>query len=262
MQVEVHDVDAEVAGARLGDEGVHVGSVHVEQAALAVEDFGDAGDLFVEDSEGVGIGEHEARDLVVHLRFQGGQIDHAAAIAAQVFDLVADHGGGGGIGAVGGVRDQHLLARVALGFQIGAHEQDSGEFAVGSGGGLEGDGIHAGDFDELIGERLHDAQRALGVLLGLIGMGSGNSVEARDDLVDARIVLHGAGAERIHAVIDGVVPGGKAGEVADDFNFADFRERSGRGAQSGAEFGGGDRLRARRAGAGDRLFCRARSARR
>ena len=79
VQVEVHHVHAEVAGARLGDEGVHVGSVHVEQAALAMEDLGDLRDLLVEDAEGVGVGEHEARDIFVHLGFEGGEIDHAAA---------------------------------------------------------------------------------------------------------------------------------------------------------------------------------------
>ena len=71
VQVEVHDVHAEVAGAGLGDEGVHVGSVHVEQAALAVEDLGDLRDLLVEDAEGVGVGEHEAGDILVHLRLRG-----------------------------------------------------------------------------------------------------------------------------------------------------------------------------------------------
>ena len=183
-------------------------------------------------------------------------------VAGQVLDLVADHGGGGGVGAVGGVGDQNLFARVALGFEIGADEQDAGELAVGSGGGLEGDGVHAGDFDELIGERLHDAQRALRDLLGLIGMGSGDAFEAGDDLVDARVVLHGAGAERVHAEIDGVIPGGEAGEVADDLDLADLGERGGRGAQRVAEFGGGidfGNVERRR---GDRLSCRARSARR
>ena len=196
-------------------------------------------DLLVEDSEGVGVGEHEARDILVHLCFQGGKIDHAALVAAQIFDLVADHGGSGGIGAVGGVGNQDLFARIAFGFKIGAHQQDAGEFAVGSGGRLQSDGIHAGDFDELIGERLHDAQCALRDLLGLIGMGAGDSIEAGDDLIDPRIVLHGAGAERVHAVIDRVIPGGEAGEVADDFDLADFRQRGGFGAQCGAEFGGG-----------------------
>ena len=45
---------------------------------------------------------------------------------------------------------------------------------------------------------------------------------ARDQFVDARVVLHGAGAERIEAEINGVIPSGEAGEVAEGFELADF----------------------------------------
>ena len=38
-----------------------------------------------------------------------------------------------------------------------------------------------------------------------------------------RIVFHRAGAERVHALIDGIVPGGHANEVANDIDFAYFR---------------------------------------
>ena len=55
-------------------------------------------------------------------------------------------------------------------------------------------------------------------------MFGGNAIEPRDEFVDAWVVFHGAGAERIHAEVDGVVPGGESGEVADDFDLADFGE--------------------------------------
>jgi hypothetical protein len=55
-------------------------------------------------------------------------------------------------------------------------------------------------------------------------MGLGEAFNAGDELVDARVVLHGAGAERVHAEVDGVVPGGEAREVADDFDLAQLRE--------------------------------------
>src|SRR5260370_40729198 len=55
-------------------------------------------------------------------------------------------------------------------------------------------------------------------------MGPGEAFGARHQFVDPRVVLHGAGTERIHAVIDGVVPGGKAGAVADGLYLADFGE--------------------------------------
>ena len=71
---------------------------------------------------------------------------------------------------------------------------------------------------------LKNFEAALGKLLRLIGMLGGDAVEARDEFVDARVVFHGAGAQRIHAEIDGVIPGGEAREVAHHFDFADFGE--------------------------------------
>ena len=119
-----------------------------------------------------------------------------------------------------GVGHDDVLAGVAAGGVIRADEQDAGEFAVGAGGGLEGDGVHAGDFEEALAEGVHDLERALREGFGLVGMGFGDAFEARDELVDARVVLHGATAEGVHAEVDGVVPGGEAREVADDFDFA------------------------------------------
>ena len=63
VQVEVHDVHAEIAGARLADERVHVGAVHVEERALGVEDVGDLVDLALEDAERVRVGEHQRGDV-------------------------------------------------------------------------------------------------------------------------------------------------------------------------------------------------------
>src|SRR6185312_16283657 len=48
------------------------------------------------------------------------------------------------------------------------------------------------------------------------------ALSARNGFVDARVVLHGAGPERVHAEIDRVVPRGKAREVAEHFDFAHF----------------------------------------
>jgi hypothetical protein len=68
-------------------------------------------------------------------------------IRFQVFDGIADHGRGRRIGAVGRIRNQDLLAGAAFRLMIGANHQQSREFAVCARCGLQGDGIHAGDFD-------------------------------------------------------------------------------------------------------------------
>ena len=45
VQVELHDVDARVAGARLAEHRVHVRAVAVHEAALFVHDVGDLAEL-------------------------------------------------------------------------------------------------------------------------------------------------------------------------------------------------------------------------
>ncbi len=65
-------------------------------------------------------------------------------------------------------------------------------------------------------------EAALRERFGLVGVGFGDAFEAGDGLVDARVVLHGAGAEGVHAEVDGVVPGGEPGEVADDLDLGEL----------------------------------------
>jgi hypothetical protein len=50
----------------------------------------------------------------------------------------------------------------------------------------------------------------------------GDAIEAGHKFVYARIVFHGAGTERVHSQVDGVIPGGEAREVAQDFDLAYF----------------------------------------
>ena len=170
----------------------------------------------------IGIGEHERGDVFIHLRRQRRHVHHALRVGFQVLDRIADHRRRRRIGAVGRVRNQNFLARMSFRLMIRPHQQQPGQFAVRAGGRLQRDRVHAGDFDQAIAERLDDAQRALGNLLRLIGMSVGQAIQTRNHFIHPRVVLHGAGAQRIHAQINGVIPGGQAGEVADDFDLAHF----------------------------------------
>ena len=236
----MHHVHAEIAGARDAGQRVHIGAVHVKQGAAFVEDRGDFGDALFEDSQRAGIGDHQRGDVVGDEFAEMIGIDLAAAIGFDVLHFVAGDDDGGGIGAVRGIGDQDFVARVALAFEIGANHQQAGEFALRAGGGLQRGGVHAGDREQAFLQIVKDAQAALGDFAGLFGMFGGEAFEARDEFVDARVVFHGAGAERVHAQIDRVIPGGKAGEVADHFDFADFGEAfDGIAREGGAERGGG-----------------------
>ena len=77
MQVEVHDVDAEIARVRNADERIHVGAVHVDEAASVVHDAADFANVFFEDADGVGVGDHETRSIAGHGFVEGFEIDHA-----------------------------------------------------------------------------------------------------------------------------------------------------------------------------------------
>ena len=117
-----------------------------------------------------------------------------------------------------------FLRGIALRFEQRANQQDAREFAVRARRRLQRDGVHAGDFGEHLFERRHHFHDSLRQRFRLIGMRPGQALDARHLLVDARVVFHGAGAERIKAQIDGVVLRREAREMADGFHFADFRE--------------------------------------
>ena len=189
-----------------------------------MQDFGRLDDARFENAQRVGVGDHQAGHVFGNGFFQCCQIEQAVFVGADVLDHVAGDSGCGGVGAMRGIRNQNLLARVALLRKQSANEQDAGEFAVRAGRGLQRDGVHAGDFEQRGFQMRHHLHNALRERFGLIGMRPGEPFGARDQFIHARIVLHRAGSQRVHAVVDGVVPGGEAREVADGFHFADFGE--------------------------------------
>ena len=82
--------------------------------ALRVQDLSDARDVFLEHAERVGIGDHQRGDVFIHRARERLDIHHAAFVRFDIFHRVAGHGGGGGIGAMRGIRDQKLFAGIAL----------------------------------------------------------------------------------------------------------------------------------------------------
>ncbi len=109
-----------------------------------------------EDAQRVGIGDHERGDVLGDDALERRHIQHAAFVGADVLDRVAGDGGGGGIGAVRGIGNQDLLARIAALFEQRANQQDAGQLAVRAGRGLQRDGVHAGDLGQRGFQTRHD----------------------------------------------------------------------------------------------------------
>ena len=192
VQIQVHHIDAKIARPHLAHQRVHIGAVHVEQSALGVQNRGDLGDVLLENSQRVGIGQHERGNIFAHLRLQSGDIHHAARIRFQVFDGIVDHRRRRRIRSMRGVWNQNFFSRASLRMVISPHHEQTGHLAMRAGGGLQRDCVHARDFDQALAQRFQNLQRALRNLLRLVGMPVRQSLHARHRFIHPRVVLHRA----------------------------------------------------------------------
>src|SRR5690606_28043297 len=165
---------AHVAGAHAANNGVEVCAVVVEQPAGTVNAFGDFEDVLLKDATCVGIGQHDAGDRIVERRIEGSKV-HATVVAG-LHGSYFESGkrGAGGVGAVGAVGDKHdIAAMVFTQAVIGADDRHADIFALGAGGGSQGDFRHAEQGLQFLLQVPHRAQGALGVLVRLHGVQAG-----------------------------------------------------------------------------------------
>ena len=106
VQVHVHDVKAHVARTHGAEDRVQVRAVVVEQSTDVVHRRGDLGDLLFEESERVGVGQHDAGDVGTERGFQLLEVNQPAVVRRNRRHLVAAEGHRGGVGAVGRVGDE------------------------------------------------------------------------------------------------------------------------------------------------------------
>ena len=110
-----------------------------------------------------------------------------------------------GIGAVGRFRHEHGRAPVAARFQRRLDRHHAAQLAMGAGLGADRDARHAGQFEQPaaeLGDQIEGAGHGGG---RLERMDVAEARQPRHLLVEARVVLHGARAQRIDAGVDGVV---------------------------------------------------------
>ena len=90
--------------------------------------------------------------------------------------------------------------------------------------GAHRDGVHAGEVEQPPGQLIDHLQRALDRFLRLERVDVGKAGQPRDLLVQARVVLHGAGAERKQTEVDRVILARKARVVANRFGLRQPRK--------------------------------------
>lgn len=110
VQIEVNDVKAHVAGTDHAHHRIEVRSIIITQTAGFVNNLCDIQNIFIKDTNGVGVGEHQSGGVRPHRCPQGLHIHAAVRAGGDVDDLKAGHHRRGGVGAVGGVGDDDLVA--------------------------------------------------------------------------------------------------------------------------------------------------------
>ena len=123
-----------------------------------------------------------------------------------------------------GDHDLPPLLALAPGGEVRAHEQQARQLALRAGGRLERDRVEARHLREDLLQPPHQLERALRAVLVLQRMEPREARERREPLVDPRVVLHRAGAERIEARVDAEVAGRELREVADELELRHLGE--------------------------------------
>ncbi len=189
-----------------------------------MHEAGDLDDVLVEHPQGVGVGEHQPGDVFVQELFEHLEVNAAARVASHQDRCVARHDNACGIGAVRRVGDEDAPGVAPVRQVMGTDDEQAGELSVGAGRGLQRRAREAGDLGQPALELVHQLERALGQRLRLIRVEAGEALEARGRLVDPRVVLHRAGAERVAAAVHAEVEARQPGEVAHEVDLAHLRQ--------------------------------------
>ena len=108
VQVEVHDVEAHIAGTHYAHHGVEVRPVVIHQTARSVHYLRDFQHVLLEQSERVGVGEHKRCRILSDFEAEVRNVHAAVGRGTQGHRFEPRHSGGSGIGPVRAVGDEHF----------------------------------------------------------------------------------------------------------------------------------------------------------
>ena len=226
VQIHVYAVEAHVAGAYNAHYRVEVCAVIVAEAACLVYETGYLKYVFIEYAYRIGVSQHKAGSIVAKDRLQRLEIHAAVGGGGDIYHLIAAHRRRGGVGAVGGIGNDYL---VALGIPptvvVLLDEQHAGELAVGACGGLEGHIRHSGDLAKVLAYGVEHFPAAFGGVPGGEWVNGRKAWQRGHLLVNAGVIFHGAGAQRIKAAVHAVYPVVQLGIVAGNVGLAHFGQR-------------------------------------
>ena len=180
---------------------------------------GDVLQVRLEQAAGVGIGDHHPGNVGPQSGLERGQIDPARFGCRDILHAEPGKGSGCRIGAVGAFRNEDDLAVLAPGFERRLDREDAAQFPVRARLGRHGNAVHTGQGNQPIGQFVDHGQGPLHGFTRLERVDILEALHPRHRLVEARVVLHRARAEREEAQIDAIVLAAEARVVAHCFRF-------------------------------------------
>ncbi len=171
----MNHVETHVTRTRQPEQGVEIGSIIIKQAALVMNHPRNLRDIFLKKPDRVGIRQHQGGDLTVKRRLQRAQVHATIRTGLDRDHIIPRQPRAAGIGAVGGIRNEHFGAVLPLFAEIFPNHHDPGVFPVGARGGLQSHRIHAGNSTQHGLEFIEQHQGSLTSGLRLIGMEMGKS---------------------------------------------------------------------------------------
>ncbi len=132
----MRDVGTNVRRPRQAHLRIQVGTVHVDLAAVAVNNLADLADTFLVHTMGRGVGGHQAGQLAARLAglaLEVLQVDVALRVALDDHHPHARHLRRRGVGTVGGRRDQADIAMpLTAALVVAANGEQPGVLALGA----------------------------------------------------------------------------------------------------------------------------------
>ena len=224
MQVHVQHVGANVGRTGQAHLRVHVGTVHVHLAAVGVDQFADFLDRFLEHAVGGRVGNHQRAQvgrMLLGLGLHVGHVHVAVFVGFHHHHLHAQHLRGSRVGTVRRLRNQADGAvRVATAGVVAADSQQAGVLALRAGVRLHGDGVKAGNSQQLLLQAGYHFQVAGGLLARGERVHVGEFWPGHRNHLAGGIQLHGAAAQADHAVVHGQVAVFQLLQVAQHFVLA------------------------------------------
>ena len=219
MQVDVHGIDAQVAGPDAANDGVEICAVAINITARCMHGVRNRPHVAFKQAARVGVGNHHASDVRAKAGFQRFEINTAFGCCWDILDIISGERCRSGVCTMRTFWAQDNRSGITARGQCGTDSQYPAKLAMRARFGRHRHRFHAGKRHEPMRKLVNNRKRALHSFHRLQRMHIRETSHPRDFFVQPRVVLHCAATQREETKVDGVILAAEAGVMAHCFWF-------------------------------------------